>query len=74
MVEMSSKDEKPVRLSSVDNLAELGKRDFDYPVEQFIHAIKHNEEIEVTGAQGRASVAIINGVYRSANEGKRIQI
>ncbi|MFC1479735.1 Gfo/Idh/MocA family protein, partial [Planctomycetota bacterium] len=74
MVETNKPDGTLIKVSTVDNLEELGKREFDYPVEQFIHAIKHNEEIEVTGVQGRASVAIINGVYRSANEGKRITV
>ena len=61
-------------MSSVENLEELGKREFEYPVEQFIDALINDKPIEVTGKQGRASVALINGVYGSARQGKRIKV
>ncbi|MFC1582378.1 Gfo/Idh/MocA family protein [Planctomycetota bacterium] len=63
----------PINFSSIDNLEELGQRDFDYPVEQFIHALKNDEPFEVDGRQARDSIAVIEGVYKAANEGKRIK-
>jgi UDP-N-acetyl-2-amino-2-deoxyglucuronate dehydrogenase len=70
---VNDKECPPINVSTVPDIEALGKRDHTYPVEQFIDAIIYNKPIEVTGEQARASVAIIEGVYRAANEGKRIK-
>jgi predicted dehydrogenase len=77
MIEEKSIDgekQPPINVSSVENLEELGKRAFSYPVEQFIDALINDTPFEVPGRQARASVALINGVYESARQGKRVQV
>ena len=71
---IDGQDQPPINVSTVENLETLGQRDFDYPVEQFIYALKNNKPFEVDGGQARNSVAIIEGIYRSANEGKRVKL
>lgn len=63
-----------VRVSPVDDLEDLGKREFDHSVGDYIDALKNNRAPEVTGRQARMSVAVVTSVYKSAQEGKRIKI
>lgn len=60
--------------SSIDNLSELVKPEFPYPVEEFVDAVKNNRPPLVSIEEARWSVELITGVYRAAREGRRITV
>jgi predicted dehydrogenase len=60
--------------SSVPNLDKLVVPKFDYPVEEFVDAVKNKRQPMVSIEQARWSVDLINGVYNAARKGKRITV
>jgi len=60
--------------SSVENLDKLSPPKFEYPVEEFIDAVANKRQPMVTIEQARWSVDLINGIYKSAREGKRVTL
>ncbi|MFH1021851.1 MAG: Gfo/Idh/MocA family oxidoreductase [Planctomycetota bacterium] len=60
--------------SGVENLRTLAVPKFDYPVEEFIDAVAHKRPPLVSIEEARRSVNLINGIYRSAREGRRVAL
>jgi predicted dehydrogenase len=60
--------------SSVPDLDRLAPPPFDYPVEEFIDAVQHRRQPLVPVEQARWSVDLINAVYRSSREGRRVPV
>lgn len=60
--------------SSVPDLERLDPCPFEHPVDDFIDAVLKRRAPLVSVEQGRRSVDLINAVYRSGREGRRISI
>ncbi|MEI8241738.1 MAG: Gfo/Idh/MocA family oxidoreductase [bacterium] len=58
--------------SSTPDLERLAPCPFEHPVEDFIDAVQQRRQPLVSIEQGRWSVDLINAVYRSAREGRRV--
>jgi len=60
--------------TNLEALAEVPEPEFSTPVEDFMDAIVHKRDPEVTVDQARRSVALILGVYESARTGRAIDL
>ena len=60
--------------SSVPDIERLAPCPFEHPVEDFIDAVQNRRQPLVSIEQGRWSVDLINAVYRSAREGRRVTV
>lgn len=60
--------------SSVPDIERLDPCPFEHPVEDFIDAVQKRRQPLVSIEQGRWSVDLINAVYNSAREGRRVTV
>ena len=58
--------------STVEDLEKLAPPAFDYPVEEFVDAVANNRAPLISLEEARWSVELINAVYQSGREGKRV--
>ena len=65
------KDGKVVS-SSVENLETLAPSAFPHPVDDFIDAVSKKREPMINIAEASKSVELINAIYQSSREGKRV--
>lgn len=63
-----------VLASTVPDLEHLALPAFDYPVEEFIDAVAQQRQPLVSIEQARWSVDLINGIYRSGRESRRVTL
>ncbi|MBN1808369.1 MAG: Gfo/Idh/MocA family oxidoreductase [Planctomycetes bacterium] len=63
-----------VVFSSLEGVDTLVEPPFDYPVEEFVDAVAAGRQPMVPLEEARWSVDLINGVYRAAREGRRVQV
>jgi len=60
--------------SSVENLAELNPPAFEHQVHDFVDAVANNRPPMVSLDSARQSVDLINALYESGREGKKIEL
>jgi len=59
--------------SSVEGVETLDEPRFDHPVNDFVDAVKNNRAPVAPVSDARVSVDLINAIYTSAREGRRIE-
>ncbi len=63
-----------VVFSSIENLETIAPPAYPYPVEDFVDAVKNKRAPMVSIEEAKHSVLLINAIYESGREGKRITI